>query len=59
MERATLTVPEAAKVLGVSRPTMYDLANSEGFPTIHLGRKLVILREGFELWMREKAGVGS
>lgn len=54
-QRLTLTVAEAAELLGVSLPTAYELAHSEGFPTLRIGRKLLISRVGLELWVDRRA----
>lgn len=54
--RLTLTVEEAAKMLGVSRIKGYELAHSEGFPAMRLGRKLLIPRDRFLAWIDEQAG---
>lgn len=37
MAELTYSVTEAAKALGVSRSTMYNLIHSEGFPTFPVG----------------------
>jgi excisionase family DNA binding protein len=41
-ERLVLTIGEAAKILGLSRPTAYKLAKSGELPTVKLGRKIFI-----------------
>lgn len=55
LKKLTLTVAEAAELLGVSLPTAYELAHSEGFPTLRIGRKLLISRVGLELWVDRRA----
>ena len=57
--RLTLTVEEAAKLLGVSRIKGYELAHSEGFPAMRLGRKLLIPRDRFLAWLDEQAGTAA
>lgn len=57
--RLTLTVEEAAKMLGVSRIKGYELAHSEGFPAMRLGRKLLIPRDRFLAWIDEQAGTAA
>ena len=54
--RLTLTVEEAAQMLGISRIKGYELAHSEGFPVIRIGRKLLIPRNRFLAWVDEQAG---
>jgi len=56
IERKTYTVPEIAKILGISRPAAYDLCASAGFPCIRIGqRRLVIPCEAFDKWMADTA----
>ena len=55
IKKLTLTVAEAAELLGVSLPTAYELAHTEGFPTLRIGRKLLISRVGLELWVDRRA----
>jgi excisionase family DNA binding protein len=43
-EPLTLTVEEAAKLLGVSRGTAYEAARRGELPTIRLGRRLLVPR---------------
>ena len=60
-ERLTMTIPEAAKALGISTNKMYDLARSAGFPTITVGTRRLISRKGLERWVdaqTEKAMAG-
>lgn len=47
-ERYTLTVEEAAKMLGIGRNLAYDLARTGELPALRLGKRLVILRQPFE-----------
>lgn len=46
---------EAAKVVGVSPPVMYDLCKRADFPAIHIGRAIVIPKASLERWLEEKA----
>lgn len=39
---ATLTLSEAATVLGISRSTAYELARTGELPALRLGRRLVV-----------------
>lgn len=46
-ERLTVTIPEFAKLAGVSKNQAYSLAASDslGVPIIHLGRRKVLPRQ--------------
>ena len=43
-ERRTLSIEEAAAVLGVGRSLMYDAARRGEIPVIKIGRRLVVPR---------------
>lgn len=55
-ERAGLTVPEAAALLGVSNKAVYDLVHREGFPVVRVGRKFLIPRLALLSWLEVQAG---
>ena len=49
MEKRTLTVPEAAKLLGIGRNTAYNLARQGKLPgVIELGKRLVVSKAALE-----------
>jgi excisionase family DNA binding protein len=47
-ERLTLTVPEVAEVVGVSRAHAYELIRLGRIPSIRLGRRLVVPRKALD-----------
>ena len=47
-DRETLTVPEAARLLGVSRGLAYEAARLGTLPTIRLGRRLLVPRPALD-----------
>jgi len=56
-EKPTLTVQEAANLIGVSAPTMYDITERADFTAlIRVGRKKLILRTRFLEWLEAQAG---
>jgi excisionase family DNA binding protein len=55
MQKATLTVDEAALILGVSRNSAYQAARAGELPTIKIGKRLLVPRIAFEK-MFEGAG---
>lgn len=44
MDRRTVTVEEAAKILGISRSTAYECVHRGELRAVRLGRRLVIPR---------------
>lgn len=49
-----LSVQDAADVMRLSKPIVYDLANRTDFPAIRVGesaRRIVIPRDRFRLWL--------
>ena len=57
MERLTMTVTEAGKALGVSRPVAYELAKREDFPVVRVGRRLLVPVDGLREWLKKESGV--
>ena len=57
-QKKTLTVPEAAKVVGISPSKMYQLVKVEGFPTIMIGTRILVSARGLEEWLEEQARKG-
>jgi excisionase family DNA binding protein len=41
-DRTTITVPEAAEILGVSRSTIYRAIKAGTFPVVQIGSRVVI-----------------
>lgn len=56
MEKLTCSIPEAAELLGISKSKMYPLARSEGFPTVKVGKRMVVSRRGLERWVAAQSG---
>lgn len=42
MERTTLTIPEAATTLGLSRASAYEAARRGEIPTIRIGKRILV-----------------
>ena len=47
----TLCAEHVAMALGISRAGAYTLLHSKGFPTIKIGKRLVVPRDQFIKWM--------
>jgi excisionase family DNA binding protein len=52
----TLTVEQAADLLGISRALAYDLVRRHELPALRLGRRLVVPRVALESMVREASG---
>ena len=50
-EKMTLSVEEAGKLLGVSRQVAYQLIHRPDFPTLQIGRRVLIPKKQLEEWM--------
>ncbi|MFT4264831.1 MAG: helix-turn-helix domain-containing protein [Nocardioides sp.] len=51
-KRQTLTVPEAADLLGISRNAAYAAAASGEIPSIRVGRRIVVPVEALQALLR-------
>lgn len=52
-DRATLTVPEVARLLGISRNEAYLAVQRGEIPARRIGRRIVIPRAALERWLLE------
>ena len=50
-ERLTMSISEAAAELGVCEKTVYTLTHRQDFPTIKIGRRTRISRDGLRDWV--------
>ena len=53
----TLKAEEAAKVLRISKSKVYELARTEFFPAVRIGKRVVIPRDKLLQWMNNQAEV--
>ncbi|HON33512.1 MAG: helix-turn-helix domain-containing protein [Thermovirgaceae bacterium] len=51
VERMVFTVPEVAKMLGINVVKAYTLARREDFPSIRIGRRIVVPKDAFHRWL--------
>ena len=49
--RVALTPAEAAKLIGISMPKMYELCRRSDFPAIRIGKSIRIPKSRFEAWL--------
>ncbi len=51
----TISVPEMARRLGISKPAAYQLARRKDFPSFNIGNRIVVYEAGLEEWVRQHA----
>jgi len=56
--KLTISIQEAAKMLGVGIPSIKKLIDDGDFPAFKIGRRYFISREGVEQWVAAKAAAG-
>ena len=54
--KLTLSVQEAAELLGVSVPTVYKLIHAESFPSFKVGSRTLISYSQLVEWVEQQAG---
>lgn len=58
-EKITVTVEEAARLLGISRSLAYEMARAGQLPTLKFGRRLVVPRRALEGLIEESQKAAS
>ena len=51
-----LKADQVAAVLGISRAGAYNLMRSEGFPTLFIGKRMIVPKDKLIDWMDEHGG---
>ncbi len=54
MNQQYYSVEEMKDVLGIGRTTAYNLVHSENFPSITVGKRILIPAEALERWTESK-----
>lgn len=55
-ERLAISIPEAAKLIGISKARMYEVARSADFPCIQVGCRKLVSVSGLRAWVKKKSG---
>jgi len=53
-DKIALSVSEAAELLSVSKPTLYQLIKTDGFPAFYIGKRTLVSRRGLEDWVSKQ-----
>ena len=59
VEMLTVSLPVAAKMLGVSKPTVYQYAKSPDFPSFKIGGRVLVSVEGLKEWVHRQVEVNK
>lgn len=51
-----LNANNIAKTLGISRAGAYELMHSEGFPTLRIGKRMMVSKDRFIQWIERNSG---
>ena len=50
-EKYVMSAQELARQMGISLPKAYELVKEPGFPTIRIGKRMLVSREMFLEWL--------
>ena len=56
LEPLAVGTTEAARLLGVLRPTLYQLLNCADFPSFRVGGRVLISVSGLQAWIDQQVG---
>ena len=59
IEKLTMSVPDAAKAMGISKTTCYQLVRRAAFPAFSVGGRWLVSRAGLAAWVEAKATKGG
>lgn len=57
IEPIAISLSRAAQLLGVSRPTVYQLAKQADFPAFKVGGRVLVSVDGLKSWVNKQAEV--
>ena len=59
IEKISLNLKEAAEIIGISKPKIYEVLERPGFPAFRVGRRWVIPRKSLLEWIESEAKRGT
>lgn len=59
LEPMAVSAAEAARLLGVSKPKVYDLMGHSDFPSFKVGGRTLISVDGLREWVRKQTEVNT
>lgn len=57
LEPLAISASETARILGISRPTVYQLFHQAGFPVFKVGNRTLVSVDGLRAWIAKKTEV--
>lgn len=51
-----LNADAVSQTLGISRAGAYELMHTKGFPTLRIGKRMMVSKEQFIKWIEMKSG---
>ena len=57
--KVTLTVSEAAELIGISKPSMYEVVRAGKVRSVKVGKKILISRQSLMDWLKKGENYGA
>ena len=57
--KVTLTVSEAAELIGISKPSMYEVVRTGKVRSVKVGKKILISRQSLMDWLKKGENYGA
>ena len=51
----TLNADQISRILGISRSASYELLRSADFPTVRIGKRMLVPKDKFIRWLSDQA----
>lgn len=59
LEPMAVSAAEAARLLGVSKPTIYQYVGREDFPSFKIGGRILISVDGLREWVKKQTEMSA
>ena len=56
MKKTAMSVEEMRRELSLGKNLAYELVRTPGFPSIKIGKKIIVPRAGLERWLEQNEG---
>ncbi len=53
-KKTTYSVAEIRQILGISRPTAYNLIKTNSFQSVHTGKGIRVIKASFDTWLESQ-----